>query len=160
MQPRALGIHPLFRNLDTAFLEQLGPLVEIAFFQPGRVIFNQGQFADALYLLERGQVTIHYKPYDGSDYLLVTIHPGEVFGWSSALAHELYSTTAIAANPCQALRVPGRQLQRLCEQHPQAGKILRDRLAEQLSSRQQAGRFQVVRLLGGGKGYNEGDAKR
>jgi CRP/FNR family cyclic AMP-dependent transcriptional regulator len=160
MYSRRLGKLPLFQGFDETILTQLGPLTEMVHYPSGVVVFSQGEFADYLYILRRGEVSIHYKPYDGTDYILVTVHAGGVFGWSSALSHELYSSSAIAKRASDALRLPGRQLQRLCDRYPESGCIFLERLASLHSDRARTSQAEVVRLISSGMKYNESKDNR
>lgn len=114
------------------------------------IIFAQDQYADYFYILHRGEVEIRYKPYDGPYLKVATVGHGEVFGWSSLLRHECYTSAAISVMQSLTYRISGLALQRLCEKHPATGLILLERLSRVISSRLNATQAEVARMLQNG----------
>lgn len=126
---------PLFRGLTGEQVQQMLPLMEICRFTSGQVVFEQGQPADYLFVLREGQVRVDHKPYDGPPLTVARIRPGEIFGWSAAMGRDEYSSVAVAETDCQALRMRGESLRRLCEYDPDTGRLLLERLAAAIAER-------------------------
>jgi CRP/FNR family cyclic AMP-dependent transcriptional regulator len=141
--------------IDNLFLRDLTPqqyeLVAGLFDKisvPARtLICKQGAAATYLYVLLRGNVTVRYKPYDGPRITLTRLHPGDVFGWSSVVGNEAYTSDAIGTTPVEALRLRGEHLRSLCAEHPAAGSSILKKLAEAVSPRWLYAQRQVQSLL-------------
>lgn len=140
----------IFSGLDGDQISQLSPYMVECKFQKDDVIFQQGKPADHIYILISGEVVINYKPYDGPPLTVARIEPGGVFGWSSALGRDIYTSGAVAAQDCTACRIRGNNLQVLCEQHPDTGMILLDRLASVIAERLHNTHTQVLGILSQG----------
>ena len=138
---------PIFEGLSEEQMHQLKPLMTLCTISEDMVIFKQGALPDSLYILVDGEVAIHYKPYDGPSLVISRIGPGNVFGWSSALNREFYSSAAIAEKNSLALRIRGDELQNLCETCPKTGAIFIDRLARVISERLKNSHHEILALL-------------
>ena len=75
------------------------------------------------------------------------MQPSGVVGWSAALGRRTYTSKAECATYTQLLRVRGTELRRLCEQYPDIGVIILDRLATVIAERLSTTHAQVVALL-------------
>ncbi|MDP2776960.1 MAG: hypothetical protein Q8O48_04910, partial [Anaerolineales bacterium] len=65
---------PLFNGFGPARIALLKPLFESFICATGTMIFEQGDPAQYLYLLLKGDVVIQYKPYDGPVIMLTRLH--------------------------------------------------------------------------------------
>lgn len=137
----------LFRELSAADLELIAPLFSARMFEAGAVIFEQGERADRLYLLARGEVVLRYKPYDGEPINLNHVRPGGVFGWSAVLGNETYSSSVICQEDCEVLYIYDTYLRSLLANHPRTGRVLLDVLARAVSSRWVNARSQIQSML-------------
>ncbi len=137
---------PLFNDLSEDILEIIKPLFELCTCHEG-VIFKQGDPAIYLYLVHKGYVDILYKPYDAPEIAITSVRAGGIFGWSAIAGNRLYTSGAACKAECEAVRIQGDDLRELCVQHPQAGEILLDRLAESVSSRWKNAHSQVRDIL-------------
>jgi CRP-like cAMP-binding protein len=126
---------PIFHDFNEAQIEQLQPLLEYSPFAPDQVIFEQNQIADYLYILLTGEVLVRYKPDDGPILTVAKIGFGGVFGWSAALGRRVYTSSAITVKDCEMYRIHGKQLRQFCEEHPETGAILLERLADVIAQR-------------------------
>ncbi len=61
----------------------------------GRRIFNEGEAGDFAYIVETGEIGI-YKNIEGSDVLLTTLQPGEIFGEVAVLDGRERMASAVA----------------------------------------------------------------
>lgn len=141
---------PVFKGLSDDQMEQILPLMELCFYPPDSHIFEQGQKADYLYLLLKGEVIIRYKPYDGPPLTVARILPGDVFGWSSTLGRDTYTSAAIAAAESVVYRISSKQMSWLCELFPKTGVILLERLAFVISQGLSQTQSQVYNMLSQG----------
>lgn len=119
----------IFEGLSPAKIEWLASQFEQQWLPANHTIFRQGDSADYLYLLATGKVIIRYKPYDGPPLTVATIQPGEIFGWSAVLGRHIYTSAAVTLEPSRLYRILGSRLQTVCDECPETGAMLYQRLA-------------------------------
>jgi CRP/FNR family transcriptional regulator, cyclic AMP receptor protein len=111
------------------------------------LIFEQGDLAEFLYIVVEGEVIVSFKPDDGPAITVARIQPGGVVGWSAALGSRMYTSGAYCTGDTRLLRIRGTDLRKLCEQYPETGIILLDRLAAVIAQRLTSTHDQVLALL-------------
>ena len=116
----------------------------------GTVIFEQNDYAEYLYLVVRGEVTIHFKPHDGPMMTVTRVLPGGVFGWSAAMNNPAYTSGAVCSLDSEVLRIRGTDLRMLCQKNPELGKIILDRLAGVIAERKHSQQGQASSILASG----------
>jgi len=137
----------IFAGLDGEQISQLSHFIEECQFPKDYVIFEQGQPANRLYILLSGEVIIRYKPYDGPPLLVARVEPGGVFGWSAALRRDIYTSGAETVQESVAYCIRGENLNTLCNEYPQTGKIFLERLAGVIVERLSSTHTQVLGIL-------------
>lgn len=147
-----LELTPLFHGIDAEHLALLRPLFERVSFRAGTAVIEQGSAADFLYLIEHGLLAISYKPYDGEPITITHVEEGGIFGWSAVVGSEQYTSSGIAIEDLDAMRIRGSDLRKLCAEHPQAGRAILDRLANAVSARWQDAHEQIKAILKSGMG--------
>ena len=138
---------PIFKNLDEKYMDLLKPLFEPYSCNAGVTVLKQGAPADYLYLVINGTVEMTFKPYDGIPITISHVEKDGLFGWSAVVGSEKYTSSAIAIENIEALRVRGSELRKLCVDHPDAGKEILERFASSVSSRVQDAQEQVKSML-------------
>jgi CRP-like cAMP-binding protein len=138
---------PFFANLSTRQLALLKPLFMPCRCKEGDLLFEQGDVADVLYLVVRGEVIVRYKPEDGPEIVVARVKPGGIVGWSAALGSRHYTSGAICSADSELLCVRGADLRRLCSQYPETGIVVLERLADVIAERLHSTRNEVVTLL-------------
>jgi CRP/FNR family transcriptional regulator, cyclic AMP receptor protein len=139
-----------FAGLNPEDIQLLGPFFAPQSWVAGTVIFEQGDYAEYLYLAISGEVTIRFKPPDGPLMTVTRVQPGGIFGWSAAMNNPSYTSGAVCALDSEVLRIRGTDLRTLCEKHPELGKIILDRLAGVIAERKRSQQVQVSSLLANG----------
>ncbi len=138
---------PLFQGLSPAQLDLLRPLFVASDCHPATVLFDQGEPAIFLYLVISGEVAIRYKPEDGEDITIARVREGGMVGWSAVIGRRLYTSAVVCTQFTKLLRVRGSDLQALCDQHPDTGSVIVDRLAAVVAERLHSSHPQMVALL-------------
>lgn len=138
---------PLFADLDCDQVAMFKSLFESVSYPPNTTIIAQGEVAIYLYLILKGIVAIHYKPYDGPPLILTRLRAGDVFGWSAMVGSRFYTSTIISEADVEAIRIKGSQILSLVQHYPETGRIVLDRLACSVSPRWQNAHAQVEALL-------------
>jgi CRP-like cAMP-binding protein len=88
-----------------------------------------------------------FKPYDGIPITVSHVGKGGLFGWSAVVGSDKYTSTAIAIEELEAFRVHGSDLRKFCRDHPEAGKNILERLADDVSFRWKDAHKQVQSIL-------------
>jgi len=150
MRKRQLFNLTHFRGLTAEQQEQILACVRLCHFDAGSVLFNQGDSAHFLYILDSGRVEIVYKPFDGTHLSVTQIHSGDVFGWSAALGRSSYTSTARAQTDGAAYCLASRDLRRLCQDCPETGMVLLERLTLSIAEGLKCTHAQVMHILNQG----------
>ena len=147
MDNELLARFALIEDFSEDQIGVLRPIIEDIRFDSDQVIFNQGDPADYLYFVLDGRVSIRFKPEDGPELTVSEVDQGEVFGWSSALGSQRYTSSAICSDCGLFIRLEGEDLKNLCQEHPETGILILNRLAGVIARRLRGTHEQVVALL-------------
>jgi CRP-like cAMP-binding protein len=137
----------LFEGLTDEQLEQINPLLNLRYFSKGETIFSQGDAAEKLFILIKGNIKIVFKPYDGPPLTVATITPGGIFGWSAALGREEYSSAAFSTSNSEVFYILGKKLQSICDLNNDTGIIFLERLAGVIAQRLKSTHSEILNLL-------------
>ncbi len=137
----------IFNNLDNRYMNTLQHLFEPFSCRAGTVVLKQGMPAEHLYIITKGKVEVSYKPYDGTPITVSIIGREGLFGWSAVVGSSEYTSTATAIEDLEAFRIRGNDLRRFCNEHPDAGRELLERLASVVSYRWNDAQEQVKSML-------------
>jgi CRP/FNR family transcriptional regulator, cyclic AMP receptor protein len=149
MQERLMTVNrvPTFRDMSDEYVSLVKPLFERYTCRPGTTVIQQGQPADYLYLILDGKVQVSYKPYDGTSITVAHVEKDGLFGWSAVLGKGSYTSSVTAIEELDTYRIHGDELRKLCDEHPEAGKEILERLASVVSSRWTNSQEQVKSIL-------------
>lgn len=136
-----------FRGLDSKAGVELRALFFPNCEPTGTILFEQGNIAEFLYLVLSGEVSVRYKPEDGPAITLARVRPEGVVGWSAALGAPFYTSSAVCTADCELLRVRGADLRLFCEQNPETGAMILERLAAMIAERVSNTHQPVINLL-------------
>ncbi len=113
--------------MDDAAREHLTSIGTRTSLRDGRVLFRQGDPADAVYLVAVGRIRIVLSTPTGRELLVATKGPGELVGELACLDARDRTATAIAEGPAECVVIrPDRFLEALEEHGALAVAILRD----------------------------------
>jgi CRP-like cAMP-binding protein len=134
-------------SIGKDFMQLLNPFFEPFQCEVGTLVLKQGTPADYLYLVTKGKVDISYKPYDGSTMTVSHVEAGGLFGWSAVVGSENYTSSAVAIEPLEAMRIRGSDIRKYCREHPDQAPLILEQLALSVSSRWQHANEQVKIML-------------
>ncbi len=137
-----LGRVPVFSTLEHNDLERIGRLAVPRAFEPGQIVFREGDASDTCYIVRSGHARAVRNHPDGRTITLATFGPGDIFGELAMFEDELRSATVEAVQPTAVVALLGPDMRRLLVEHPEIsirlvvalGRRLRetnDRLAKQ-----------------------------
>jgi CRP/FNR family transcriptional regulator len=109
---------PVFSTLHPADLERIAELAVPREFQPGQVVFREGDSSDTCYIVRSGRARAVREHSDGRVITLATFGPGDIFGELAMFEDERRSATVEAVEPTTAVAVLGPDMRRLMTEHP------------------------------------------
>jgi CRP-like cAMP-binding protein len=114
-----LGRVPVFSALVPNDLERIAQLAVPRQFEPGEVVFREGDASDTCYVVREGHARAIHEHSDGRTITLATFGPGDIFGELAMFEDELRSATVEAIEPTGVVAVLGPDMRRLMTEHPE-----------------------------------------
>jgi CRP/FNR family cyclic AMP-dependent transcriptional regulator len=123
----------LFKDLDFKVMEEIADTActEVSY-DKGTVIFSEGDSANALFFLYEGVVDLKVG---GEKTVYSLTEKSDIFGWSSLVANENYTATAIANTDILAIKIDARKLDRVFNANPLFGLEIYRRLSAVFNKR-------------------------
>ncbi len=115
---------PLFQLLDDHERSELAAQLEVANFGSGEIIFNYGEPGDAIYVISSGEVEVFFKNDTGERIVLEVATRGDFFGELSMLDNGTRSSSVVASQDTQTLRLDRDDLAKFLQFRPQAAMDL------------------------------------
>jgi len=117
---------PLFQDLPATPLKHLAEHCELRRFRKGQTLFQEGQGADSIWLIQRGWVSLIKRTPRGVPATIYTVTPEDgLCGFSAAVGQRHYFASAVAATETTAIRIPKAEFNQLLKQQPAfAGAVL------------------------------------
>jgi CRP-like cAMP-binding protein len=137
----------IFADLKPEQRTALAPIFWRQSLEAGGVVFQQGDQAINVYIVEAGEVVLRFQPYDGGSMDIETIGPGGVFGWSAALGRPHYTSGAASQSGTRLLVTRGSDLRRVMRRDKELGAVLLDSMAQLVAHRLESFRAQLMALL-------------
>lgn len=138
--PERLREIPLLKGLSAAQFELIAGYFVSERLEPGRVLFEQGDSADHLYLLARGEVEVSVRDASGKEKRLVVLRDGDVFGEIGLLVNGTRTARVRATLPTLVLSLAAKHVTALFRDAPELRarflataeeRLRRDRLARE-----------------------------
>ena len=109
---------PAFEELEEGDLRQVARLATHRRFDPGDVVFREGDDSDTCYVVQRGHARALREHADGRQITLATFGPGDIFGELAMFDDERRSATVEAIDELEVLGILGGDMRRLMREHP------------------------------------------
>ncbi len=118
---RALGTHlrsvPIFAEIDEDFVDHLRDRVDLMRFAPGQVICEEGEPADAFFLVRIGFVKVSQKR--GRDEMVLAYLPrGGYFGEMGLLQGGVRTATCVALDHVEVVRILAPDFHEMLDRYP------------------------------------------
>jgi CRP/FNR family transcriptional regulator, cyclic AMP receptor protein len=140
--------HAFLAGLSPDALDALAAAAQPCSFDPGALLFEEGQTADSTYLVTRGHVAIEVHAPSQGPIVVETIGAGQLVGLSWVAAPWRYQFDARAVDEVEAIRVDGTRLRVALTEDPLFGFIFLDRMVAAVLERLQATRVRLLDLYG------------
>jgi CRP/FNR family transcriptional regulator len=112
-----LGGVPVFSTLVPEDLERIAQFAVPREFEPGEVVFREGDASDTCYIVRDGRARALRTHSDGRTLTLATFGPGDIFGELALFEDERRSATVEAIELTSAVAVLGPDMRRLMSEH-------------------------------------------
>jgi CRP-like cAMP-binding protein len=140
---QVLEAHPFVAEFRPEHVARLAALAKQVRFEPGQVIFHEGDDYSVLYLLGEGMVALELD-VPGHVMRVQTLYAGDLFDWSALLPHAGKHFQARALNAVTALAFEGDQLLASFKADPEFGLAFLLRVLGVVSERLRATRLQLL----------------
>jgi len=133
--------------LPEATLAQLAQAFVVREYAAGAVLFTEDHENHNFYLLIDGLVQLEMNVPGRGKTAILSIGPGDMFGWSALLGHGRMTTTAVAMQDSRVVAASGKRLLDVCNSDHEIGFQFMSRLADSLARRLTATRLQLLDLF-------------
>jgi CRP/FNR family cyclic AMP-dependent transcriptional regulator len=113
-----LGRVPVFSTLEHDDLDRIAQLAVPRTFEPGQVVFREGDASDTCYIVRSGRARAVREHPDGRTITLATFGLGDIFGELAMFEDERRSATVEAVQRTSVVAVLGPDMRRLMIEHP------------------------------------------
>jgi len=114
----------LFKGVDFEVMKELAGACTEESHPTDTTLFEKGDRADWLYVLDTGTVNLVIR--NGATLTYSLSEPGEVFGWSSMVEEGRYTSSAVCRTGVRVVKIEKEKLERVFHAHPEVGvKVLR-----------------------------------
>jgi rubredoxin len=137
----------LLRGLSAEEREKLKSLGTQESYEPGTVIFPESAIAENFYLLEEGQVSIESRLSRGLRFPIMTVSPGQAFGWSALVVPHQYTATALALTRVKTIAIPKEAMLNMMRANPALGLAIMEKVASIVASRVRSLELALAGLL-------------
>jgi CRP/FNR family cyclic AMP-dependent transcriptional regulator len=141
-----VALHPVLAGMNRTQLTLLTDCAMAVHFNPGQLIFNEGELANRFYLIETGKVTLESSARFGHPVIIDKVGAGDLLGWSWMFPPYVWHFTARAIEPTNAIFFYGTILREYCERDHSLGYELFKRMSAVMIKRLQAAREKMLAL--------------
>jgi CRP/FNR family cyclic AMP-dependent transcriptional regulator len=131
-QPVELRRVPLLEALGREHLDEIALLGRPVRFPAGRLIFQQGEEGDGLYIIAHGDVRVFYSGDDGSEATIALLSEGESLGELALIDGGPRSAAALALSDTTAVAITHEDFAQWLEHRPEATRALLTTLSERV----------------------------
>jgi len=135
-----LAEQPFLAGLTDHQLGLLAPMTSRSMFHAGNRVFRQGAPAEQFWLITNGRVYLDSEVPGYHRFVLETLKPGAVLGWSWLFPPYRWHFGAVAVTTTHALTFNGPLVRALCQRDPGLGYELATRFLQVMGERLQSAR--------------------
>jgi len=125
---------PLFSSVDDHALAKLAAVSRLRRLSQGQTLFNQGDPADAFYLVYSGRIHLLLDSANGRELVINEMQTGDGFGELGLITGQPRSTTAVAREDSVVMVIPRRDFMAVMETQPGVARSLLQTTAARLGS--------------------------
>lgn len=143
----------VFSSLSARAISRLARRVRIVQYNVGEFVIRNGDVGNSMFILIHGKVQVVAKNKESNQEVLISLHPGEVFGEMGLLTGEVRSADVIARSDSICLEFNKEDVYPLMEEYPEIAGFLTKILGQRLMDNRgikSVGPYRLVRELGRG----------
>jgi CRP-like cAMP-binding protein len=141
---------------ESPFLDGLGPgerrrLAELArplSVETGAVLLREGSETTDLGIVRTGRVALRLSVPMRGALTILTVEPGDLFGWSALIPPYRSTSTVVAVEPTSGVVFPARDLREALGNDEELAAALYPRILRSVARRLEATRLQLLDLFG------------
>jgi len=143
-----LGGSQFLRDLAPQARRRLAELAQRRRADVGDVLLREGTMTEALGVVLDGRVALRLLVPGRGTMTVLTVEPGDVFGWSAVVPPYRSTSTAVAIEPTTAVVFPARALREALDGDVQLAATLYPRILQSVARRLGATRLQLLDVFG------------
>ena len=124
----------VFQGVSAAAIARLAAAGRLRRLGRGQMLFNQGDAADAFFLVCAGSIDLGLDSADGRGLVINEMRPGDGFGELALLTGQSRSTSAVASEESLILAIPRREFMAVLETEPTLTRNLLRTMAQRLGT--------------------------
>lgn len=109
---------PIFQGLTLDELARFNDILITTDYAAGEAIYNQGQPAHSLCIVNTGSVKLYKTSPDGREQVLRILSPGDFFGETVLFGEQMLATSAQALGSTKVCRIDKRQAEDIIHRNP------------------------------------------
>lgn len=126
---KILAAVPYLARLDSKALDVLARATIRREYEPGEVVFLEGEPCAGLYIVETGWVKAIKMAPNGREQVMRFAGPGEVFNEVGVMSDSPNVVTIVALEPTVVWVIPRESMMRLLDEHPHLARLVAQNLA-------------------------------
>ncbi len=134
-------------GLDPATQTRLASLAEPFSAEPGVELFREGDSATIFGVVAHGRIALRTHVPERGDYTILTIEPGDVFGWSALVPPYRSTSTGVAIEAVEAIVFEVPALRAALREDAPLAQAIYPRLLVAVNRRLNATRVQLLDLF-------------
>lgn len=142
-----LALHPFVAGLSNEQLVALSGCATPVRFEPGDVIFREGDAAAACYLVRAGEVALQLHASDGP-LVIETLVGEHVVGWSWLVPPHRWRFDAVAVDEVDTIQLDAACVRQLMRDDPQLSSAVALQLLTVVSDRLEHTRIRLLDVYG------------
>ena len=124
----------MFSHFPTDELTAVIRGLQLRTYEPGHILFSEGEPGDSLMVLASGRVRVYVRNVTGGNAEVRQLESGAFFGEISLLSGKPRTATIIAASACEVLILDRTATDEIVAKHPQVLDTLRSIYRERQDS--------------------------
>jgi CRP/FNR family transcriptional regulator, cyclic AMP receptor protein len=141
--------HPFLVGMDREHLKVMTQGAKEMDFDPGEILFQEGECANQFFLIEKGTVVLESHLPNQENVRIQTLKSGDVLGWSWLFPPFVWHMQARAIEPTHVIMLNGGHLLVAAEENHHLGYELMKRVSQIVIQRLQAARNQLLQRRNG-----------
>ena len=145
---KSLQAIPWFQMMTPEHFNKIASIAKICKYEPGQVIFHEGDKEDYLYVVLEGRVAIEMSVPGRGRVRMLTAEPMEEVGWSSVTPVVRQRTAgARAVLPSRLVAFDASELRKMCDEDHDFGYYVMRRLVNVVAGRLLTNRLQLLDMF-------------